>query len=203
MILHEPATFATDCVLAVWSGWLGSRLKGGDAVMNWWRRSFYWTAAAGLAGGVYHGFAPAMLPLAANLLWRLTLLAISATSFCLFLAAVFATQRGWYLQFWQRIAWVKAVVFASYAMIHPVFLSAIADYGSAMLFVFIVELIAWRSTHSLRATWIMVGVIVSIAGAMVQQTRWALTAHFNQNDLYHVIQMAALAAFYRGARMSR
>ena len=46
--------------------------------------------------------------------------------------------------------------------------------------------------------WLITGVLVSLVAAIVQARRLALHRHFNHNDLYHVIQMAALYAFYRG-----
>ncbi len=37
--------------------------------------------------------------------------------------------------------------------------------------------------------------------ALAQASGVALHRHFNHNDLYHVIQMAALYAFYRGGAL--
>jgi hypothetical protein len=199
MTLHEPATFATDCLLALWSTWLGSRLKSPDRATRWWRRTFFWTAAAGLAGGIYHGFGPSMAAAAADWLWRGTLIAISITSFCLTLAAVHATMKR-QLLWWVTLAGFKALVCISHSMASPVFLSAIIDYGSAMLFVLVVELRAWRANDAAHARWIVAGIVASVVGAVVQQLRWAPHPHFNHNDLYHVIQMLALGLFYRGAR---
>src|SRR6185295_5058894 len=109
MTLHEPATFATDCLLAAWSTWLGSRLHAPQLAVRWWRKTFFWTAIAGLAGGIYHGFGPSMPTAAADGLWRATLIAISITSLCLTLAAVHATvQRQ--LLWWIALAGVKALV---------------------------------------------------------------------------------------------
>jgi hypothetical protein len=42
-------------------------------------------------------------------------------------------------------------------------------------------------------------VLISIVAAAVQQSRLSLSAHFNYNDLYHVVQMGAMCVFYRGA----
>jgi hypothetical protein len=46
--------------------------------------------------------------------------------------------------------------------------------------------------------WLIVGVLVSLVAGVVQAKKLALHRHFNHNDLYHVIQMSALYAFYRG-----
>ncbi|MEO7414553.1 MAG: hypothetical protein ABIZ81_14470 [Opitutaceae bacterium] len=199
MTLHEPATFATDCVLAVWSVWLGTRLKGSTTAALWWRRTFFWTAAAGLSGGIYHGFGPSMAD-AADGLWRGTLIAINITSLCLTLAAAHATlKRG--LAWCRAVAWVKAVCGVFYSMTHPVFLSAIIDYGSAMVFVLVVELYAWWGSGARHARWVVAGILASVIGAAVQQLHWVPHPRFNHNDLYHVIQMVGLWLFYRGARM--
>jgi hypothetical protein len=49
--------------------------------------------------------------------------------------------------------------------------------------------------------WLIAGVLVSLVAAIVQARRLAPHRHFNHNDLYHVIQMAALYAFYRGGAL--
>ena len=46
----------------------------------------------------------------------------------------------------------------------------------------------------------LAGVAVSVLAALVQASGFALHAHFNHNDLYHVIQIAAMFAFYKGFR---
>jgi hypothetical protein len=41
---------------------------------------------------------------------------------------------------------------------------------------------------------------LSVGAALVQASGFALYRHFNHNDLYHVIQIAAMVLLYRGAR---
>ena len=43
------------------------------------------------------------------------------------------------------------------------------------------------------------GIGVTLVGLGMQQSGWSLAEHFNHNDLDHVIQMAGLYCFYRGA----
>lgn len=52
-----------------------------------------------------------------------------------------------------------------------------------------------------RGMWMMAGVALSLAGLAVQQSGWALHRCFDHNDLYHLIQGAALYLIYRGARL--
>jgi hypothetical protein len=42
-------------------------------------------------------------------------------------------------------------------------------------------------------------VALAVVGAGVQASGFALHRHFNHNDLFHVIQLAATVLFYRGA----
>ena len=49
--------------------------------------------------------------------------------------------------------------------------------------------------------WLIAGVLVSLVAGIVQARRLALHRQFNHNDLYHVIQMVALYAFYRGGAL--
>jgi hypothetical protein len=51
--------------------------------------------------------------------------------------------------------------------------------------------------------WILAGVGVSVLAAGVQASGLALHRHFNHNDLYHVIQIAAMILLYAGAKRLR
>jgi len=201
MTLHEPATFLTDCLLAGWSGWLASRLRGDQPALVWWRRAFAATAVAALAGGVFHGFGPEMPDPVAKALWHGTLLAIVTTSLCLLQAGAQANLTGVSLRWVERLAWVKAVAFAGGTLLDPRFLIVIADYGSAMILLFGLEAYAARR-RAPHAPWVMAGVATSALAALVQQAKWSPATHFNHNDLYHVIQMFALGLFFGGARRS-
>ena len=53
----------------------------------------------------------------------------------------------------------------------------------------------WRSAS---ASWLIGGVVISLAAGIVQARRMGLNRNFNHNDVYHVIQMVALYAVYRG-----
>jgi hypothetical protein len=54
-MLSEPAASLTDLALGVVTLTLAFRLHGRD-VQSYWRRTFWWAAAAALAGAVHHGF---------------------------------------------------------------------------------------------------------------------------------------------------
>jgi len=48
-------------------------------------------------------------------------------------------------------------------------------------------------------SWLKKGIVVSAVGILLMVMKVSLHTHFNQNDLYHVVQMLGLYCFYRGA----
>ena len=96
---------------------------------------------------------------------------------------------------------MKLVVFIVRVARQPEFRVAAADYGGALAI-----LLAGAAYMAVRhrapgMTWLIAGVLVSLVAGIVQARKLALHRHFNHNDLYHVIQMAALFAFYRGGAL--
>ena len=56
-------------------------------------------------------------------------------------------------------------------------------------------------THKEGRQWLTAGILVTFAGIAVQQTGFRHGAGFNHNDVYHLIQIAALYLFFRCARV--
>jgi hypothetical protein len=49
--------------------------------------------------------------------------------------------------------------------------------------------------------WFIRAVIVTLVGAIIQQTGFRRGLDFNHNDIFHVIQIGGLYLFFRGARL--
>jgi hypothetical protein len=49
--------------------------------------------------------------------------------------------------------------------------------------------------------WLKRAVLVSLIGLAVLVGRLSIHRHFNQNDLYHIVQMAGLYCLYRAANL--
>ncbi len=180
MSIHEPMTMATDYVLALVAAFFAASLWRRDVKL--WSLAFTFTALASLLGGTHHG-------LAIELLWKPTLYAVGLAS--LFLLAGAA----------RPLLFVAALKFAAYAVWivrHDEFRFAILDYGLTLVFIGIAQAVAWFRHRAPSAPWVLGSIGVSVAGALVQQSGFALHRHFNHNDLYHLIQMAALWMLYRG-----
>ena len=166
-------TVATDYLLAIAAATFGIRLWRADARL--WAVAFFFTAAASLLGGTYHG-------LAWEPLWKPAVYAVGLAS--LFLLA--GLGRAFAL-----FGALKFAVYAVWMLRHDEFRYVIYDYGLTLLVVGIVAAVK-------RNGWAAASIVVSVIAAAVQQSGFALHRHFNHNDLYHLIQIIALWMLCRG-----
>jgi Family of unknown function (DUF6962) len=205
MTLHEPTTFATDLVLSALS--IGCAVDLIRRARTTRARSVGWLAAtlaaagvAALAGALSHAFGPEMAPSATDGLWRATLHALSLMSFCLVVSSATAALRGPALTAAYVAALVELLAFTGWIALHPEFRWIVLDYGIAILAAGALQLVRLRKGDQPGAVWILAGLGVSIAAALVQRSGFAPHAHFNHNDLYHVVQMLGTWLLYRGGR---
>jgi hypothetical protein len=195
MTIHEPATLATDLLLAVLGGGLAWRLWKKVTPVNraaiWWCRALGAMALSALVGGLYHGFAPNFHAAVDGFWWRLVLVLICVMGLTMAVSLVHEVRpRG---LGWMRLLGVKFLLSVGAVMIWPDFRVAMADYGLAML-AWVVGAFVLRRRWS---GWMMSGVGLSAVAGWVQQLGWGLSPGFNHNDVFHVIQALALVGFYR------
>lgn len=196
MNLHEPATFATDLVLAALGFWFAFRLRREEresSVGQWWIRSMLLMAISALVGGFYHGFAPELPPAIGEMWWCIVLWIICGLGFAMGMSLLCELvtaerRRGWIVLLVAKLAASSVLVF-----VKPEFVIAIIDYGSAMFAWLAAALILRRPWSPAMAT----GVLLSFLAGAVQQLQWGLSTSFNHNDVFHVIQALALGCFYR------
>jgi|CXWL01.1.fsa_nt_gi hypothetical protein len=199
MIIHEPATLLTDYLLAGLAAGLAWRLHRSRSATNlaaqWWSRALGLTALSAFVGGSYHGFAPDFPTPVASAWWLITLWIISLLSAGMAMILLHELAPAGNQRLWRGLIGLKLALFAAVAVMQPVFVVVIIDYGLTML-AWIVTIVWLRRSWS---GWMLAGIGLSVIAALVQQLRWAPSPHFNHNDLYHVIQALALGAFYRAA----
>jgi hypothetical protein len=58
------------------------------------------------------------------------------------------------------------------------------------------------SRHDTNTRWLAAGVLVSVAGLVIQQGHISIHPRFNHNDLFHCVQIVSLCCLYKGARLS-
>jgi hypothetical protein len=203
MIIREPATLITDYLLAAFTAALAWRLllasrESRSRSQRWWALAFGASAVASFTGGTVHGFPDTLGDRGVAALWLVAMESLVVASLALASAAWISlrlTRRA------RRVAlFLMGAAYAAYAVWlirNPSFVFAIVAYGSALLVLVACQIDAIRRKQP-AARWLVAGVAVSVLAAIVQQSGLSLHRHFNHNDLYHVIQAAAVWLLYRG-----
>jgi hypothetical protein len=186
--MNEPMTVLTDYALGGVAAWLSILLfRNPQASRRLWALAFAALAAAAFLGGTWHGF------LHSALLWKATTLSAGLASFGMVAGSSYAVFSAPLRTFILTAALAKLVAYSAWMLGHDAFLYVVIDTGIAFIVVAALHLWKWNGP-------ILAGVAVSIAGALVQANGFKVHEHFNHNDLYHVIQIAAVVLLYRGAR---
>jgi len=203
-MIAEPATMLTDYALAGVTAWLSgslARAREGQRSRALWALAFAALALAATLGGTWHGFAPSFAPIAVLLLWKATVLCVGIASFGMLAGSAVSTTAGNARKTLVAIAAAKLAVYSGWMVGHSEYIYVIADTGTAL--VLIAALHLWSAARDRASRWILAGVGVSVLAAGVQASGFALHRNFNHNDLYHVIQIAAMILLYAGARRLR
>ena len=208
MRITEPMTMVTDYLMGTLAFVLAMRLLGDAASgQQWsgrlWAAAFVMTAVAAFVGGTYHGFIQWMPGMAGRALWKATLAATGIGSACLLAAAVTAAATGPLRHALMGLVVVKLVVYIWTIATKDAFVLVIADYGTALVAVLLAAWFIRPTGLTPAAWWITAGVAVAVVAGVIQWARLAPHAHFNHNDLFHVVQMASLYLLYRGGLLLR
>lgn len=202
MPLAEPMTMATDFLLAGGCAWFGYALlhqAGSPAAARLWGLAFVAMGAAAAVGGLFHGFRPHLDGSFVAVLWKLTVYAIGLGGFLMVVASIVAVLRPPWRQWLLALAVLKLAIYAAWMLTHSEYRYVIYDYAPSLLGVLILHILAWLE-RARGAAWMVAGALGSFAAAAIQLSGIRLSEHFNHNDLYHVVQLAAFGGFYLGAR---
>jgi hypothetical protein len=202
----EPMTVATNVVLAglafVLAVFLAYKsVAAGSAAGGGLAAALFATALAALVGALAHGTDPRSDAALRARFWRGALYATGLVGAATVASVAFFAARRSTRTAILAFAAIKLVVFIVRVARQPEFRIAAADYGGALAIVLVGAAYMAVRRQAPGMTWLIVGVLVSLVAGIVQARRLALHRHFNHNDLYHVIQMAALYAFYRGGAL--
>ncbi|MFQ5432083.1 MAG: hypothetical protein ACE5EN_06215 [Nitrospinota bacterium] len=202
--INDPMTVATDYLIALVCLFFAYRLYArykvdGQKSILLWSLAFSFTAAASLAGGSYHGI-NAMIPdTALIILWKTTIYSIGLAGLTMLAGTVIATFVDPVRVLLLIFITAKFLAYGAWMVNHNLFLYVIVDYGSGMLLLLLLQFYSYYRRHDQKVKWLIGGVLVSFLAAAVQQSGIRLHQYFNHNDLYHVIQLAGLCLFYKGA----
>jgi len=201
-------TVLTDYLLGIWVLWLGLRLwrqgrRLNDRATGDWSLVFIFSAVAAFSGGTAHGFPDLLDGIGRALLWKLTVQAVGIASLCFLSAIIRSMFRGRVRHILMAVAFVKWAVYAWWMTSHDAFLYVVLDYLPSLLFVGGLQAWCWLKKGRIGGRWITLGVVISLVAAGIQQSGFSLHRHFNHNDLYHMVQMAAFYLLYRGGLLLR
>jgi len=206
LTIAEPVTMLTDFAITAVAWWMAWCLLR-DAIMRTVRARVYWAAAfvfiglGALLGGISHGFAPYLDTSAQAFVWKATVYALGLSSFSALAGTIAGTPLHILVAGFLQLVNVAALGFYGWWMIdHDDFRFVIYHYAPSMLLVALLQLLALAAERAPSAPWIIGGVIVTFAGAAIQQSGFGLHVHFNHNDIFHLVQIVGLVLFYRGVR---
>ena len=199
----EPMTVATNVVLAVLAFVFAARLaqraaEEGSVATGWLGAAMLATGISALIGALAHGTDPAGDEALRARFWRGALYATGFIGAATVASVAYFAARGSIRAAILAFAAIKLVVLLRRAARQPEFHVAAVDYGGALAVLLVGAVYEMVRSRAPGMVWLIVGVLVSLVAGIVQARRLALHRHFNHNDLYHVTQMAALYAFYRG-----
>ncbi|HEY9735716.1 MAG TPA: hypothetical protein V6D06_05515 [Trichocoleus sp.] len=99
-------------------------------------------------------------------------------------------------------AQLKLLIYLSAITLHLNFAYIVADYLLSMLVVCWQQLRGWRlarlSPKLPGSRWIAAGVGTSVLAAALLPLPWAALGRLQPVDIYHLVQMVALACFHQG-----
>jgi len=204
LTIHEPTTMLTDLVIMA-VAWLLARQLLQNEQHRRYRSRFYWGAGllfiglGALQGAISHGLAAYLGDTADTLIWKGTVYSIGFSM----VFALGGTLEGAPLaagarRFFWVVNLVAFLVYAAWMISHDDFLYVIYFYVPAMLLIAALQVWALLGKQSHGAGWILGGVVVTLFGAVVQQSGFTLHTHFNYNDMFHLIQVVGLLLFFRG-----
>jgi hypothetical protein len=191
----------TDYLLAAVTAVLGFallRAASGRGQVLIFALGFAALAVAAAAGGTFHGFASKLSASALNALWRITTWMVGVFSFCIVAAASVAYTSGPARLALVATAAATLIAYLAWISRHDDFRFVIYDTAFSMLLLLGICLVAYHG-GARGAGWLLAGIAASAVAAGLQYARVSLHPSFNHNDLYHVVQTAAMYLFYRGA----
>jgi len=205
-MISEPMTMITDIALGAVSAVLGWRLYRNaqeERARRCWGLAFGALAVSALLGGLHHGFAAVMTQATFAVSWKVTVFAIGVFSFGMMAGSVLDTTRGAVRAGLLAIAGAQLVAYAAWMLTRDAYGYVVLDTAIAMATLLLLHGWSAVSRRDEASCWALAGIAVSALAAAVQYYHVALHEHFNHNDLYHVIQIAAMALFFRGGKLLR
>ena len=205
----EPTTMITDFAITATGWWAAWRLLTTEEhrrhrCRKLWAVGLFFVGLGAALGGIRHGFAVYLGDLANTVVWKGTVYAIGLSLVFVVAGTISGSPlKAATAKTFRVLNIIAFVLYCAWMIRHDDFLYVIYYYGPAMLAVAAIQGWAFARHRSEGALGIMSGVVVTLLGAIAQQSGISIHAHFNHNDLFHIIQVVGLALFFRGVSALR
>jgi Family of unknown function (DUF6962) len=204
----ESSTLLTNWLLAGVTAWLAwelfrQALRLKDRAMGLWVGAFCAVAGSSALGGISQAFSASMEPSVAALTRTGTLVLVNAAGLLFLLSTLRAFTSGRALAIGAGLAVAKFALFTVCVAVNVDVRMVVYDGALTMLVVIVLSTWGAWAQRKPSATWILAGVLVSMLAALFEQGRVSIHPQFDHNDLYHVIQTAAMYLLYRGGLLLR
>lgn len=202
----EVSTLITDYLLACLSAILGLlllRAPDFGVTSRLWGWAFLASALAAFLGGTYHGFQE-LLPAATLFwMWKAVVYLIGLFGLAAVSGTIVAASTGRVRLALLAVMFAVTFVYFGLMVTRDEFIFVVYFNAAAMVFLLVIHLYTrWRWGDP-ASPWMVAGILVSALAAAIQVGGISLHRHFNNNDLFHVIQMIGAFLFFRGAARLR
>jgi hypothetical protein len=152
-------------------------------------------------GGTYHGFKEITGPFIADIIWRITTYLANFTGFLLILSSAYLVKNSTAKRWLIAIAGAKLACFLVVSSFNDQFKFVLLDYGASIVILMSILVYLAAKNIGRRAVLITLsGLGVAVLAGAIQFLGFSPHKYFNNNDLYHVIQIAGTYLIYLGAK---
>jgi hypothetical protein len=199
---NELTTAATDVLLAALCLWCAAhvaRHTAQQARLVPWRAGFLLMAFGALAGGAAHALhVPEQYD---RLVWAPIYLALSLAVACFLLGVIHDTLPDRLPRLRPIVLGLGLACFAVATAFPDYFAIFLAWQGFVMLVAIGGYGVLWHSGRLAGSGWICIGLLISVAAAVIQATRalsFTLIWPFDHNSVFHLVQLPGLVAIAHG-----
>jgi len=205
-LIYEPMTAFTDLLIFGLGLYYARELYGIYStklydVQFYFMLVFLFMGLAGLFGALSHGIGPYFTEGIHSFFWKMALYSIGLTTFTMLLGGLYNAVPYKTMEWLKWLPFLALILYIVFITKHDNFGTVVLFYVPAMILLIILMLYSFLRFQGDGTGWIIVSILVSFAGAAVQQSGFSLHKHFNHNDLYHMIQMGSMYLLYRGVWM--
>tara|TARA_B100000029_G_C17608584_1_gene968411 strand:- start:3941 stop:4660 length:720 start_codon:yes stop_codon:yes gene_type:complete len=202
-LIYEPVTFLTNIpliILATIYGYsiLGIYYKTLHLFHFNFAGSFFSLALASFLGAIFHGFGPHFRTVIRERVWKFVLICLGLAFFFNLNAAfsVMLSKEIYTIYFFFCVLGLGAFLFQTFKF--NGFGHSIKFFTISHLLIIIIFLLLTIQSFDRGYFYILLSCLLTTIAGSLWMTGWSLSKKFNNNDLFHLIQILSIWLIYRG-----